>query len=78
MGKKADLGRLRASLSPAEQRSSLPQLLTPDEVCAYLAISRRTLWRRNYRYTTEVGSNRRRYYADDIRLALALNVQQPS
>ena len=59
------------------QGSSLPELLTPDEVCAYLAISRRTLWRRTYRYTKEKGSNRRRYYAEDIKLALQLGTQTP-
>ena len=76
MGDKADLVRLRARLTLA-QTSTLPELLTPDEVCAYLGISRRTLSRRTYPYTTEEGSNRRRYYAEDIKLRLHLNVQTP-
>ena len=71
------LARLKASFDGLRQGSSLPALLTPDEVCRYLGISRRTLWRRNYPYTKEEGSNRRRYYAEDIKLALHLNLQTP-
>jgi hypothetical protein len=69
--------QLNTSFNPLGRSSGLPELLTPDEVCRYLGISRRTLWRRNYPYTKEVGSNRRRYYAEDIKLALQLNIQTP-
>ena len=65
------------SLTVAPTLQLPSQLLTVKQVCAYLHISRATLYRRRYRYTQEVPGGPRRYFADDLALALTLNTVEP-
>lgn len=68
--------RRASMLGPAQP--SIPELLTAKQVCSALHISRATLYRRAYRWTTEPGGRKRLYFAADIRLVLGFNTVAPS
>ena len=61
-----------------EPARGVPEMLSVRTVCRTLDISRRTLYRRKYRYSQDKPGGKRLYFADDIRLSLLLNTVTPS
>lgn len=59
------------------ERRGVPEMMGVNTVCKALDISRRTLYRRPYRYSQDKPGGKRLYFADDIRLALLLNTIDP-
>lgn len=55
----------------------VPEMLSVRTVCERLDISRRTLYRKPYKYVQDKPGGKRLYFADDIRLSLLLNTVTP-
>lgn len=60
-----------------EPARGVPEMLNVRSVCKTLDISRRTLYRRKWRYVQDKPGGKRLYFADDIRLTLLLNTVTP-